>query len=429
MAKSALASKMSEKGNTNVTDADIYSSVVSGMQDPGDLGTYRAGLDFRPYGSELASNEDLLNGYMGSLVRQYGVIFQKVAMAQNPLNLFKRGIMPLNGKIESMVYDTVDPKIYNPFYKDSHGNPQSPFEQSFNDPIGRTYTEEQDISTPTTIIDSVDTEFFQNLDQFHSYLYNRILALVNGAIIDEFKLTKLTLSEPLADNVMPNYNIKRRSDPAETSKQIAKKILKTARMMRYFSRDFNGLGINQASVVDDIVVVMNLNYSVDIDMDYFGQLFNPENGQDFRVERKEIDNFPSVWRYTKDHVVTQEDIDKKYADGKIGGSYGTWYVGDTIKAGALAKAGAPDAEQVLDGDNVAAVILDRDALQVWDKLPLRLSLVSNPRGRYQNVLLNKKTMFAYVEGLNALAITVSDNEDGKVKYPDVVKPANPGTGS
>lgn len=431
MAKSQLAKEMTKLGGKNVNDSDIYDSVVSDMRDPNDLAQYRAGLDFRPYGSELASNESLLNDYMQSLVKQYGVIFQKVALAQNPLSMFKKGVMPIGGKIESVVYDIVEPKLYSPFYRDRLGNAQSPFEQSFNEPLGKTYTEKQDITSPTTIIDSVDTEYFQNLDQFHGYIYNKIIALVNGAINDEYRLTKLTLSEPIADNVMPSYNIKKRATSAETSKELAKSILKTARKMRYFTRNYNGAGVAQASVVDDIVVIMNLDYSVDIDMDYLGQLFNAENGQDFNIEKIEVDGFPSIWKYSQDHKVELDDyntgdlsvrgynleIDKPLA---ITNNYGTWYLDEIVPKGHLAMAGAKDAVQVLDGSTVAAVILDRDALQIWDQLPMRLSLVSNPRGRYQNVLLNKKSLFAYIEGLNAMAITVSDQEDGKIKYPTII---------
>lgn len=207
--------------------------------------------------------------------------------------------------------------------------------------------------------------------------------------------------------------------------------------MRYFTRNYNGAGIAQASVVDDIVIIMNLDYSVDIDMDYLGQLFNAENGQDFNIEKIEVDSFPSVWKYSKDHVVDKTDGIEGWLSvkGRLGENnwtgpggiveypdgdrYGTWYIDEVVPKGHLAKAGAKDAVQVLDGSTVAAVILDRDALQIWDQLPMRLSLVSNPRGRYQNVLLNKKSLFAYIKGLNAMAITVSDKDDGRIEYPAI----------
>lgn len=417
MAQSKLAQSLTSLSNVKVTDNDIYANVVNKMDNPADLPTYKAGSDFKPYGSELMANPDLFNGYLSTLVKQYGVIFQKVALAQNPLSMFKKGIMPMGGNIESIVYDTVEAKQYNPFYRDAHGRTRSPFEQNLLNPVSDTYSETQDINMPVTIIDTVDTQYFQNLDQFHTYIWGKIASLVNGAVLDEFYHTKLTISKPIADNKMPTVNIK---DGADISKRLAKMIKSTAKRMRYFNRDYNASGINQATLVDNIVVMVNVDRSVDLDMDYFGQLFNPENSRDFNVQYVEVDSFPSIWKYNKDHVVTEEDANMGWVDVRTNGNnYGHWYVGDTIKKGTLAKAGAPDATMVFDGSKLAAVVLDKDALQLWDMLPTTLSTTANQRGRYQNVFLNKKTLFAYIMGLNAMGIYISDAPDGKITFDDI----------
>lgn len=415
-ADSKLAKAVSDLADSKITDGQIYKNVVSNMSDPQDLPTYKAGSDFTPYGRELISNPDLFNGYLSTLVRQYGVIFQRVSLAQNPLRMFKKGLMPFGGDLESIVYDTVEAKQYNPFFRDSKGHKLSPYEQNLLNPEGRTYSDTQDISMPVTIIDTVDTQFFQNLAQFHTYVWGKIASLVNGAVLDEFYHTKLTLSRPIADNVMPVVNIKSGTDE---TKKLAKTIKSTAMKMRYFRRDLNGAGINQATLVQNIVVIVPVDRSVDLDMDYFGQLFNPENARDFNIQYVQVDSFPSIWKYSKDHVVTQDDADKGYVDVRQpGNNYGHYYVGDTIKKGTLAKAGATDAVQVFDGSKLAGVVLDRDALQIWDQLPTTLSTISNPRGRYNNVFLNKKALFAYIQGLNATGIYISDKDDGKITFDD-----------
>ncbi len=407
MADSKLAENLSTVGGVSVSDQNIYDSVVSKMSDPQDLPTYKAGQDFTPYGQELAGNPDLFNGYLKSLVRQFGVIFQRVALAQNPLSMFKKGIMPYGANIESIVYDTVEAKQYNPFYRDSKGEQLSPYEQNLLNPVANSYTATQNISMPVTIIDTVDTQYFQNLQQFHTYVWGKIASLVNGAVLDEYYHTKLTISVPLSANKIKSVNV---DDDENVSKNLAKEIKRAAKKMRYFSRDYNGAGVNQATLVDHIVVMVNVNRSVDLDMDYFGQLFNPENARDYDVQYVEVDRFPDVWRYSKDHVVTQDDADKGYVDvRRPGNNYGYYHIGDTIKKGTLAKANATDATQSLNGDDLAAVVMDRDALQIWDNFATTLTTVPNPRGRYNNVFLNKMTTFALIEGLNCLAITTKKN--------------------
>lgn len=414
--QSKLAAAVSKLADTKVTDGEIYKNVTANMSDPQDLPSYMAGSDFTPYGRELVSNPDLFNGYLSTLVKQYGVIFQRVSLAQNPLRMFKKGLMPFGANLESIVYDTVEAKQYNPFFKDSKGNKLSPYEQNLLNPVGGTYSDTQDISMPVTIIDTVDTQYFQNLAQFHTYVWGKIASLVNGAVLDEFYHTKMTMSRPIADNKMPVLNIKAGADE---TKKLAKAIKSTAMKMRYFSRKYNGEGINQATLVQNIVVVVPVDRSVDLDMDYFGQLFNPENARDFNVQYVQVDTFPSIWKYSKDHIVTQDDADKGYVDVRTpGNNYGYYNIGDTIKAGTLAKANATDAVEVFDGSKLAGVVLDRDALQIWDELPTTLSTISNPRGRYNNVFLNKKALFAYIAGLNATGIYISDSPDGPITFKD-----------
>ena len=414
MASSNLAKAVSALSDSRVTDQNIYDLTVSKMGDPKDLPRYEAGQDFAPYGQELMTNPDLFNGYLSTLVRQFGVIFQKVSLAQNPLSMFKKGLMPFGGNLESIVYDTMEQKRFDPFFRDSKGESQSPYEQNLSNPISGTYSTTQDISTPVTIIDTVDTQYFQNLAQFHTYVWGKITSLVNGAVLDEFYHTKLTLSAPIADGKMPVENIQ---DGPDATKKLAKAIKSMAKKMRYFSRDYNGSGVNQATLVQNLVVLVSVDRSVDLDMDYFGQLFNPENARDFNIQYVEVDSFPSIWRYTKDHVVTQDDADKGFIDVKAPDNrYGWYHVGDTIKKGSLARPGATDAALAFDGSKLAAVVMDRDALQVWDQLPTTLSTISNPRGRYNNVFLNKKALFAYITGLNACGIYISDEPDGKITF-------------
>ena len=201
----------------------------------------------------------------------------------------------------------------------------------------------------------------------------------------------MTLSKSLADGMIAKTSV-------DNVKELQKQILYYARRFQYFSRDNNALGINQATHVSDIEVLVPLKTSIDIDVDFVANAFNPELFKNTQVHFTEVDAFPDVWTYTSDHTVTSDDIDKGYVDGR------THAVGTTIKAGSIATANATDAEQTLVGDKVGAIVLDRDALQLWDALPLTLSTINNPRKRYTNIFLNQKTALMFVQALNSRAI-------------------------
>lgn len=395
MPKSDMAKAVSDATGRNVSDEAIFASVLNTAQQKGDLTElpeYQAGADFTPYGQSFQKNPRIFSTYLDTLAVKYGLVFIKAGLAQNPLGIFKRGEIPFGGKIESVVFDVIEPKMYRP---DLIDGPENPFATNFGKVAGETYTASQDIESRNTIVDTQDTMFFQNLTQFNNFVWGKITQLVNGAILDEYFQTKNVLAKSLADKMIT-------TDKATDVKDLGKKVLYWARMFRYFSRDNNALGFAQATRVEDIEVIMPLKYSVDMDVDFLMNAFNPELFRDTKVHITEVDSIPDVWEYSQDHTVTESDFTNGYLSNR------EYKIGDVIPKGSIAAPNATDATQTLDGSKVGALVLDRDALQLWDALPLTLSSLNNPGKRYTNIFCNKKTMVMFVKGLNSKAIMMND---------------------
>ena len=69
--------------------------------------------------------------------------------------------------------------------------------------------------------------------------------------------------------------------------------------------------------------------------------------------------------------------------------------------------------------------MDRDALQMYDQLPLTMTAVANPYNRYTNIVGNKKTNFVFVPGLNFVAITFdSSKPEGYQTQKSIIAPEN-----
>lgn len=395
--KSQLAKATSTATGQNVNDSEVFSNVMRSM--PADtanqLPTYRAGDSFVPYGQSFVANPKVFFSYLDTLAVKYGLVFIKNSLAQNSLSFFKRGIMPYGGKIESVVYDTIEPKLYRP---DLIDGAEDPFATNFGTVLGDTYVFNHDIESSNTIVDTQDTMMFQNLTQFNNFVYGKISQLVNGVILDEYYHEKLVLSKAYADKMITD-------DKATDSKDLSKKILKWTKLLRYFNRDSNAKGINQATQISDICVILPVRYNVDMDVNYFSNVFNSELVQNVKVHYLEVDRFPDVWEYSTDHTVAQADFDSNFLSPR------EYKLGQVIKAGSIAKENATDAVLKVDGNKIGAVILDRDALQLWDALPLTLSTINNPRKRYVNIFANKKTQMMFVQALNAKVIYADYNSD------------------
>lgn len=410
---SKLANAVNAATGMNVSDADILNNVRSDMinNNPAyayQLPKYQAGQSFIPWGQTFNTNPQIFNSYLDSLAVKYGLVFQKAFIAQNPLRYFRRGLMPYGGKIESVVYDVIEPKMYRPDLLTGEDNV---FAQSFGRIVGHTYTQYEDIEATNTIVDTQDTMYFQNAEQFNNFIFGKISQLVNGGILDEYYQTKQVLAKAYADGMITD-------DTAASPKELAQKILYWAKMLRYFSPNNNADGINQSTLVDDLVVIIPAKYNVQLSTDYFANVFNMEQVQNLHIKYIEIDAFPDIWEYTTNHTVTSDDI----TSGKV--SAREYPVNSIIPKGNLARPNAKDAKLVLSGDSMAAVILDRDALQLWDQLRLTLSTIANPKKRYSNIFMNKKTALMFVQSLNSKVIKYTGT-DGLTISPTFNNPTVP----
>lgn len=390
MATSELAKTIAEGTGANVTDESIMRAVGRDIEEPM-LANYASGSDFNVIGQTLNQQPQLVGKYLESVAIKYANVFIKSCRASNPLYMFKRGAIPYGGQVETVVYDVLRPKIFRPDLIDGDENP---FAQNFGRVVGHTYKHYMDLESVNTFLDTIDTMHFQNLTQYHNHILGKINQLINGIILEEYNQTKMSLAKPLADGMINNNGV------SHNIKELQKKILYTARRMRYFNNDYNHDGITQATKVDDIVIILPLATSMNLDVDFIANTFNAEVFRDVRVRMVEVDNIPDVWEYTTDHVVTEDDITKGYLDAR------DHPVGTTVAAGSLAKANATDAEKKLDGTKVGAIVLDRDALQLWDAQKLVLTQISNPRKRYTNVFANQKTLLMFCQSLNSKALMV-----------------------
>lgn len=266
MADSNLANAVTRATGKATNDAQLMNLARANMPEAtrAELPQYQKGQSFVPYGQTFEKNPRVFNDYLESAAIKYGKVFIKNALAKNPLNIFKRGLKPYGGKIETWVFDTIEPKMYRP---DLFEGEESPFAQHYGRVEAQTHIEYQDIEATNTVVDTQDTMYFQDATQFNNFLYGKVAALVNGAVLDEYRITKLTLAKSLADGMIT-------TDEAISTKDLQKKIVYWSSMLQYFSRDNNVKGINQATLVDDLVVIIPLKRAVDLDMDYLANVFN-----------------------------------------------------------------------------------------------------------------------------------------------------------
>lgn len=436
---SSLVKNLNRLGGGKITDDQLYRAVQALHPN---LPAYQEGTDFSAVGRVYAQNSDLFSQYtkglldmlsgrnLSGLPTQTALFFTRLSQQRNPLrDIFYRGQMPYGSDVQAMIWNNISVHNYlAPEFTDSKTH--DPYRVNLAQPETDTLQRTEDVSSLVTIEDTDSATKFQTAEQFNQFFYGSIYALTNGFFYDEYLHTMVSLVKPIASGDAKIYNYAQDVDTVQDKKQFANDVIEnliaTAENMQFWTDQYNTRNINNPVPVDKLIILTTNKMNALVTVHALASAFNQEDlATDVEV-RRVGPKFFDVWQYTKDHKITQDDLDKGYIDvyNEKNNSLGTYKVGDTLPKGALAAAGATDAKKVLDGSKIGFVIMDRDALQMYDQLPLTLTAVANPYNRYTNIVGNKKTKFVFVPGLNFVAITFDGSKsEGYQESNNLIAPA------
>lgn len=417
---SNLVKQLNRMAGGKLTDDQLYRAVQT--LNP-NLPTYADGTDFSSVGRVYSQNSELFTQYakglldmlsgrnLNGLPSQTALFFTRLSQNRNPLReIFYRGQMPYGSDVQAMVWNNISVHNYlAPEFTDSKTH--DPYRVNLAQPETDTLQRLEDVSSLVTIEDTNSATKFQTAEQFNQFFYGSIYALANGFFYDEYKHTMVSLVKPIASGDAKIYNyaqdLNNISDRKGFANRVIENLIATSEDMQYWTDKFNTRGVNNPVPLDKLVILTTNRMNALVTVNALSAAFNKEDLATGVEIRRVGPQFFDVWQYTKDHKVTQDDLDQGFIDvyNEQHNSLGTYKIGDVLPKGSLAAVGATDAEKVLDGSKIGFIIMDRDALQMYDQLPLTMSAVANPYNRYTNINGQKKTNFVFVPGLNFLAVT------------------------
>lgn len=417
---SNLVKQLNRMAGGKLTDDQLYRAVQT--LNP-NLPSYGEGTDFSSVGRVYSQNSELFTQYakglldmlsgrnLNGLPSQTALFFTRLSQNRNPLReIFYRGQMPYGSDVQAMVWNNISVHNYlAPEFTDSKTH--DPYRVNLAQPETDTLQRLEDVSSLVTIEDTNSATKFQTAEQFNQFFYGSIYALANGFFYDEYKHTMVSLVKPIASGDAKIYNyaqdLNNISDRKGFANRVIENLIATSEDMQYWTDKFNTRGVNNPVPLDKLVILTTNRMNALVTVNALSAAFNKEDLATGVEIRRVGPQFFDVWQYTKDHKVTQDDLDQGFIDvyNEQHNSLGTYKIGDVLPKGSLAAVGATDAEKVLDGSKIGFIIMDRDALQMYDQLPLTMSAVANPYNRYTNINGQKKTNFVFVPGLNFLAVT------------------------
>lgn len=372
--------------------------------------------DFTGVGEVLMKDKNFASMWHEAAINLVGKILMRDNKIVNPLAEFEGELMTNGDKIEEMIIDTADTFMFNPARAE-----KKLFERRAPELKAVIHSAKRDVSDMKTLQDTVYTDIFRDVTELDRYVVQVTQSMLAGNEYEKYYTTKELVSRAVHANKIRRIDL----GAGATAKQVQKAILTAAKLMVHPSRNWNmgnvgqpdakgRTGINIQADFAQLRMLLPVGTSVDLNVDFFAKAFHLDAVKS-GIAIKEVDFFPSLYEYTKDHVVTELDIAQGFVHDF------SFDPGDVIKKGAPATQAAfesnieNDVECVFDGSRIQAVILDRRALVINPQIPTTLSSEANPLGRYTNIILNDKAIYSYSPFMPACVIM----SDGTIETYDL----------
>lgn len=403
--------------NLGVTAPEFVNTVREVLPEPyrSNLPIAKAGQkDFSAIGKVLSEDDHFASLWHKNAIKMVMKILQRDNKIVNPLSEFEGELITSGEYIEDMILD-----IAETFQFDPSAAEKRLFERRPPELKAVIHNHKRDVSNVRTIQDTLITDIFQSEAGLDRYVIQVTQSMLSGNEQEKYYETKALISTAIRKGLMRVIDLGNKV----TSKDLQKAILRHSKRMVHPGRFYNMGNVGQPNNMgrtgisiqadrQELRMLLPVDTSVDLNVDFFAGAFHLDAVQS-GLAIKEVDAFPSIYEYTKDHTITDIDMASGFFNDF------NYKVGDVVPKGAQAKPeayeyakenGLDDIELVFDASRIQAVILDRRALVINPMLETTLASQPNSLGRYVQIILQDKELFSYSPFMPACVI-MSDAPD------------------
>ena len=241
-------------------------------------------------GSQVLSSPVTQNAFLNCLVNKVAMTLVRNKTFKNPLSVLKKGGVPTGKGIEDI--------MANPAKASSYDENGSTLLNRSNPDIKAVYYKmnRQD-KYKVTINKSQLISAFRSMYAFEQLLNLIVSTLYSGDNIDEFLLMKKLFASGIEGNKIKTITVNEVTN-TESARELVKGIKKVSKAMALPTTAFNMYStVNTGSTpvttwtpIQDQILILRNDISVDIDVEMFAQAFNVEYAT-FKTQSLEIDAF------------------------------------------------------------------------------------------------------------------------------------------
>lgn len=319
----------------------------------------------RAVGAIIMDNPNLQNEFIQALIGRIALVMTESKMYDNPMAIFKRGILDYGETIEEVFVDLIDVQQYDPdsaaekWMRQAKPDVRSAFHvMNFQKFYKATIRHEQ-LRTAFLSVEGI-TDLVEKITE----------AMFKSSNYDEYLVMKYMLMRKLLLGQITSVNV----GATPTSAEIVKQFKGYSNKLTFMSDAYNIAGVHNYSDKDSQYLFLDAQTDANIDVEVLASAFNMDKAE-FMGHRFLLDSFSEF---------DTARLAEIFADDPN-------YV-------------AISADDVTALQKVVGIILDKDWFMVWDKL-IEMRDVPNGEGLYWQYWLHNWKIFSVSPFANAVAFT------------------------
>lgn len=239
--------------------------------------------NIREIGNAMLEFEATQNEFLTALVNRIGRVLITSKSYDNPLRVFKKGILAYGETIEEIFVNIAKAKQFDPTVAEDEV-----FKREIPDVNAVFHRMNLQNFYKVTISNEQLRQAFlseQGINDLVGYIVD---SLYTGAEFDEYLTMKQLIVDAANNGEMYSINI-----PAVTSanaKEIVSKIKGVSNQLEFMSSTYNSMGVLTHTKKNRQVLIMDANFDATIDVEVLAYAFNMEKAE-FMGRRVLVDNF------------------------------------------------------------------------------------------------------------------------------------------
>lgn len=330
----------------------------------------------RSIGNVLRNYVSLQNEFLSALFNRIAITIVTSKLWENPLSVFKRGILEVGETIEEIFVNIARPHLFDPEKAESEV-----WKREIPDVRAAFHYLNYKKNYKSTIQEGELNEAFTSLSGVTDLIAKIVDSMYTGANYDEYIATKYLLAKALVDGRIKTFGVN-----TSVPSSVVKTVKSVSNDFEFLKSDYNEAGVMNASKKSEQFILINSEFDATMDVDVLASAFNMEKVE-FLGKRVLFDGF------TFDNARLAE----------LFGSDFTPFTSDELAALA----------------NVPIVVVDENYFMIYDYMQ-KFTELYNGEGMYWNYWLHRWVVFstspfanaaAFVNGTPSVsAITVSPSE-------------------